>query len=139
MSDFTSVTGADGVAVITWDVAGKSMNVMSTAGFALLSDLVELYAAGLDAPLPLPRKTASEYARIREEDKSVAVLRPVLERSWEQERDPAFELCFGAGLSLSGLERQPSVPTEERYGLHEPSRFGSLARRVWSQLLQNET
>ncbi len=41
MSDFTSVTGADGVAVITWDVAGKSMNVMSTAGFALLSDLVD--------------------------------------------------------------------------------------------------
>ena len=41
MADFTSVTGADGVAVITWDVPGKSMNVMSTAGFQLLSDLVD--------------------------------------------------------------------------------------------------
>lgn len=41
MTDFTLNTGADGVAVITWDVPGKSMNVMSTAGFQLLSDLVD--------------------------------------------------------------------------------------------------
>ncbi len=39
--DFTLTKDADGVATITWDVAGKSMNVMSTAGFALLSDLVD--------------------------------------------------------------------------------------------------
>lgn len=41
MTDFTMKTDADGVATITWDVAGKSMNVMSLAGFALLSDLVD--------------------------------------------------------------------------------------------------
>ncbi len=41
MTDFTMATDADGVATITWDVAAKSMNVMSTAGFALLSDLVD--------------------------------------------------------------------------------------------------
>ncbi|AWD21418.1 3-hydroxyacyl-CoA dehydrogenase NAD-binding domain-containing protein [Fuscovulum blasticum] len=41
MTDFTMQTGPDGVAVITWDVPAKSMNVMSTAGFALLSDLVD--------------------------------------------------------------------------------------------------
>jgi 3-hydroxyacyl-CoA dehydrogenase/enoyl-CoA hydratase/3-hydroxybutyryl-CoA epimerase len=41
MTDFTLNTGADGVAVITWDVPGKSMNVMSTAGFQLLSGLVD--------------------------------------------------------------------------------------------------
>ena len=41
MSDFISVTDADGVATITWDVPGKSMNVMSLAGFALLNDLVD--------------------------------------------------------------------------------------------------
>ncbi|MFE3837443.1 3-hydroxyacyl-CoA dehydrogenase NAD-binding domain-containing protein [Pseudogemmobacter sonorensis] len=41
MTDFTMETGADGVAVITWDLPGKSMNVMSLAGFALLSDLVD--------------------------------------------------------------------------------------------------
>lgn len=41
MTDFTMATDADGVATISWDVAQKSMNVMSTAGFALLSDLVD--------------------------------------------------------------------------------------------------
>ncbi|MCF1710443.1 3-hydroxyacyl-CoA dehydrogenase NAD-binding domain-containing protein [Tabrizicola sp. J26] len=41
MSDFTSVTDADGVAVITWDVPGKSMNVMSMEAFNLLDRLVD--------------------------------------------------------------------------------------------------
>ena len=41
MTDFTMATDADGVATISWDVTAKSMNVMSTAGFALLSDLVD--------------------------------------------------------------------------------------------------
>ncbi len=41
MTDFTMTTDADGVATITWDVAGKSMNVMSTAGFAELSGLID--------------------------------------------------------------------------------------------------
>jgi 3-hydroxyacyl-CoA dehydrogenase/enoyl-CoA hydratase/3-hydroxybutyryl-CoA epimerase len=40
MTDFTLATDADGVAIITWDVAGKSMNVMSQAGFALLDALI---------------------------------------------------------------------------------------------------
>ncbi|WP_444461265.1 3-hydroxyacyl-CoA dehydrogenase NAD-binding domain-containing protein [Rhodobacter capsulatus] len=41
MTDFTCDLGADGVAVITWDVPGKSMNVMSLEGFAQLSALVD--------------------------------------------------------------------------------------------------
>ncbi|MDZ4395937.1 3-hydroxyacyl-CoA dehydrogenase NAD-binding domain-containing protein [Cypionkella sp.] len=41
MTDFTMAVDADGVATITWDVAGKSMNVMSTAAFGSLSGLVD--------------------------------------------------------------------------------------------------
>ena len=41
MTDFTLQTDADGVAVITWDVAAKSMNVMSEEGFAELDALVD--------------------------------------------------------------------------------------------------
>ena len=40
MTDFTMQTGSDGVAVITWDVPGRSMNVMSLAGFAELDALM---------------------------------------------------------------------------------------------------
>jgi 3-hydroxyacyl-CoA dehydrogenase/enoyl-CoA hydratase/3-hydroxybutyryl-CoA epimerase len=41
MTDFTYATDADGVATITWDVPGKSMNVMSMAGFAELEALID--------------------------------------------------------------------------------------------------
>jgi 3-hydroxyacyl-CoA dehydrogenase / enoyl-CoA hydratase / 3-hydroxybutyryl-CoA epimerase len=41
MTDFTMTTDAEGVATLTWDVAQKSMNVMSTEAFTLLSDLVD--------------------------------------------------------------------------------------------------
>jgi 3-hydroxyacyl-CoA dehydrogenase/enoyl-CoA hydratase/3-hydroxybutyryl-CoA epimerase len=40
MTDFTLATDADGVATITWDLPGKSMNVMSEAGFAELDALI---------------------------------------------------------------------------------------------------
>ncbi len=41
MADFIMTRDADGVATITWDVPSKSMNVMSTEAFLLLSDLVD--------------------------------------------------------------------------------------------------
>ena len=41
MNDFTARTDADGVTTITWDVPGKSMNVMSMAGFAELEGLID--------------------------------------------------------------------------------------------------
>ncbi|WP_136441234.1 3-hydroxyacyl-CoA dehydrogenase NAD-binding domain-containing protein [Pacificoceanicola onchidii] len=41
MNDFTMVKGDDGVAVITWDVQGKSMNVMSMEAWPLLDSLVD--------------------------------------------------------------------------------------------------
>ncbi len=41
MTDFTMTKDDDGVAVITWDVPGKSMNVMSIEGLSELSDLID--------------------------------------------------------------------------------------------------
>ena len=41
MTDFTMQKGDDGVAVITWDVPGKSMNVLSMDGAAELSSLID--------------------------------------------------------------------------------------------------
>jgi len=39
-ADFTLATDADGVAVITWNVQGRSMNVMNQEGFTLLDRLL---------------------------------------------------------------------------------------------------
>jgi 3-hydroxyacyl-CoA dehydrogenase / enoyl-CoA hydratase / 3-hydroxybutyryl-CoA epimerase len=41
MSDFTYALDADGVATITWDTVGKSMNVMSQEAFLLLNGFVD--------------------------------------------------------------------------------------------------
>ncbi|MHA3913229.1 3-hydroxyacyl-CoA dehydrogenase NAD-binding domain-containing protein [Halovulum sp. GXIMD14793] len=41
MADFTLNKGADGVAVITWDTEGKSMNVMNLEGFQLLDQMID--------------------------------------------------------------------------------------------------
>ena len=41
MTDFTMIKDADGVAIITWDVPDKSMNVMSRDSMVLLNDLIE--------------------------------------------------------------------------------------------------
>ena len=41
MTDFTYSLGDDGVAIITWDVPAKSMNVMSLAGFAELDGHID--------------------------------------------------------------------------------------------------
>ena len=41
MTDFTMTKDAEGVATITWDVPGKSMNVMSFDGLGQLNDLID--------------------------------------------------------------------------------------------------
>ena len=41
MTDFTMEKGADGVAIITWDVPGKSVNVMSMEAWPLLDSLID--------------------------------------------------------------------------------------------------
>ncbi len=41
MTDFTLSKDADGVAFITWDVPGKSMNVLSREAFTLVGDLID--------------------------------------------------------------------------------------------------
>jgi exodeoxyribonuclease V gamma subunit len=104
----------------------------------VLADLVDLFRIGMCEPLPLGPKTAAEYARIRFEGKSISVLRDKLERAWKEERDLAYEKFFGVGATLDDLMRVPSIPAEERGSLAEPSRLGTLARRVWHPLLSSE-
>ncbi|GFE51248.1 3-hydroxyacyl-CoA dehydrogenase [Roseobacter cerasinus] len=41
MTEFTSQTDSDGIATITWDVPGKSMNVMSYEGLAQIDTLID--------------------------------------------------------------------------------------------------
>jgi exodeoxyribonuclease V gamma subunit len=72
------------------------------------------------------------------EGKSVATFADKLDQLWAEDRDPAYERFFGAGVRLEQLLAEPSRPEEERGSLSEPSRLGTLARRVWHPLLMSE-
>ena len=41
MTDFRYEVGADGVALITWDMPGRSMNVLTAEAMALVEDHVD--------------------------------------------------------------------------------------------------
>jgi exodeoxyribonuclease V gamma subunit len=104
----------------------------------VLADLVELRRTGLCEPLPFSPRTSAEYAMLRREQQLTPALLRDLEKVWAQDRDVGYERFFGPGVTLAALLAQPSRPGEERGDLAEPSRFGSLARRVFTPLLRCE-
>jgi exodeoxyribonuclease V gamma subunit len=59
-----------------------------------------------------------------------------LAKLWDQDRDEPYERFFGP--TLDSMSAQASIPSEERGSLAEPSRFGTLARRVFQPLLSVE-
>jgi exodeoxyribonuclease V gamma subunit len=95
-----------------------------------------LRRTGLREPLPFAARTSAHYAALRHAGQPLAreQLRD-LDKTWAMDRDPAYEQFFGANVPLSGLMAAPSRPDEERGALGEPSRFGTLARRVFTPLL----
>ena len=119
---------------------GQSLLGPVDGGWArlVLADLVELRRTGLCEPMPFAPRTSYEYARLRAADKTIEAFGPKLEDAWKNERDRAYERFFGIGVTLDDLMRQPSIAAEERGSLAEPSRFGTVARRVFHPLLSAE-
>jgi exodeoxyribonuclease V gamma subunit len=103
---------------------------------AVVRDLVALYRSGLQAPLPLPVKTAGQYAlsRNRGLDPSDALL--AADKEWAdgmydgEQSDAAHLLIHGGKVDLTVLTATP--------GVGEPHVFGQLARRLWQPLLDAE-
>jgi exodeoxyribonuclease V gamma subunit len=102
----------------------------------VLADLVDLRATGLREPIPFSPKTSAEYAALRYRDRQLGLHRRQLDKLWAEDRDEAYARFFGA--SLETVLAQPSISSEERGNLAEPSRFGTLARRVFQPLLSVE-
>jgi exodeoxyribonuclease V gamma subunit len=112
--------------------------VDATWAATVLADLVELRATGLREPIPFSPKVSAEYAALRFRDRQPAVYRKQLDKLWADDRDEAYELFFGVGASFDDMLAQASISSEERGSLAEPSRFGTLARRVFQPLLSVE-
>ena len=104
----------------------------------ILADLIALRAAGLREPLPFSPKTSAEYAALRYRGRQPVLYRRQLDKLWAEDRDEAYERFFGIGASLDAVLAQRSIPNEERGNLAEPSRFGTLARRVFQPLISVE-
>ncbi len=109
---------------------------------ALLAQLVDLYRAGLRAPLPLPVKTSAEYAFLRDRGRSVTLARKLAAKKWDDDRYPGeasddeHVLLHGTDAPLDVLTEQ--VPYDGESYDDERDRFGVLARRLWQPLLDHE-
>jgi exodeoxyribonuclease V gamma subunit len=106
----------------------------------VLRDLVALRDAGLRDPLPVPVKTSLRYARARRAHADVPDALEKAGYEWSSkfggDRDTdAVRRIWGPGASLPGVGVGPG-PGEDFAG--EASRFGALALRVWSPLIQAE-
>lgn len=107
----------------------------------LLRDLVELRDRGLTEPLPLPVKASFAYARFRRTDATVTEARRKAGFDWDDGRfpgecsDAGHLRVYGPRAPLPGTD-QPPHDGEEHPG--ETDRFGALAMRLWSPVLQSE-
>jgi exodeoxyribonuclease V gamma subunit len=120
--------------------------VSQTVAAAALDEMVALYRAGLQSPLPLPLKTGAAYAD-RRRNADVATAREGVEREWvtsersrgEQE-DLEHQLLYGPHARLNVLTDQVPQPGESGPGWppDETDRFGLLARRLWGRVLEAE-
>ena len=106
-----------------------------------LRDLVALRDHGLRAPLPLPLKASLSYARAR---RTRADVTDALVKAGYDWRDGMFpgEQSEPAALKIWGrLDEPPEVRDAPLAGQEFPGetgRFGALAMRVWTPLIQAE-
>jgi exodeoxyribonuclease V gamma subunit len=106
----------------------------------VLGDLVVLRDTGLRDPLPVPLKTSLRYARARRAHADVPDALEKAAYEWTSayggDRDSdAVRRVWGAAAGLPGVGVAPG--SGEGFP-GETSRFGALAMRVWSPLIQAE-
>ncbi len=110
-----------------------------------LDSLVDVYRAGLTAPLPLPPKTSCTYAEKRRAGLSVENAVSFAGKAWRSgsgqneqgDFDDADHHRIWGDVWLDDLlEQGPEVA--DTVWPDEPHRFGRLARRVWTPLLEAE-
>jgi exodeoxyribonuclease V gamma subunit len=102
-----------------------------------LRDLVAIRDEGLLAPLPLPLKTSLQYARHRRTQMEPGAALVKAGFLWRRDGKFDGEIADAEHVLVWG-ERSP-LPGEREPGAGaETSRFGELAMRVWSPLLESE-
>jgi len=113
----------------------------ATRATGVLTDLVDLYDRGLREPLPLAVATSAAYAADRAAGVPTDAARLSAARAWDGEYGEALdrhhELVWGAAPGIDVLLQAPG--TDQSGYDDETTRFGALARRLWTPLLEAET
>ena len=122
-------------------VATSFLGPLDHTAREVLLDLVSLRDHGLRAPLPLPLKASLGYARARRTRADIPDALLKAGYDWKDSRFPG-EQSEPAALKIWGrLGEPPEVretpPAGEEFP-GETGRFGSLAMRVWSPLIEAE-
>jgi len=114
--------------------------VLATAQLATIADL---HARGMREPLPLACLSSAAYARAAKIGRDPAA---AARRQWEsafrfdgEDGQPEHALVFGAASFDELLARRPRADESgDGWDDGDPTRFGRLARRLWSGLLDHE-
>lgn len=124
-------------------LVAKDRDVTLTApgadrALSILAELVELYRAGMRAPLPVLPATSLSYAKRRATGASVsAATRAANYGSWRgmygDWKAPEVVALWGDDQDLSALLTEKPSDTENWFD--EQTRFGMLARRLWQPVL----
>jgi len=107
----------------------------------VLNQLVDLHDRALVEPLPLSLKTSAAYAETRVRDEPPEAIRQATKR-WRSDQFPGEDAdvahlqVWGTAAPLDVLLRDGPAADEQWSG--EPTRFGELARRLWTPLLEHE-
>ena len=121
--------------VLAADAAGRRERALEQ-----LSTLLDLHRRGLREPLPLGCLSSAAYAQGADPE---AAGRFAWESAWSFPKEDAeleHQLAFGRVLTFAELlEPRPRAgEAGEGWDAGEPSRFGRLARRMWSGMLAAE-
>jgi exodeoxyribonuclease V gamma subunit len=136
-------TDGGGVRVAEIAAFGRDADARRDAAIAELAALADLHARGLREPLPLPCLSAAAYAAARrsgEDPVKAATAEWLSPFGFDREdRDSDHQLAFGGVLTFAELIAIPPTPDERGPGWPlEPSRFATLALRLWDPLLARE-
>jgi exodeoxyribonuclease V gamma subunit len=129
------------VAIARLPVLAPDAETRRRLALAHLRDLVDLYDRGMREPLPLSCLASAAYAQAAGSGRdAVAAGRGEWESSWNfdrEDRELEHQLVLGGVRPFEDL--LAFAPREDEAGEDwfpdEPSRFGRLARRLWSGLL----
>lgn len=101
MTDFTYEVDADGVAIVTWDAVGKSMNVLTREAFALVEDYIDRALADDAVKGVVITSGKKDFAG----GMDLNVLATIREESGEEPAQGLFDFTMNGHRILRKLER----------------------------------